>query len=175
MMILNGYIACICEGSAEKAIIELLLDNDKLSFNRTQLLDEEILPCRSAKDFEAKYLRKRFPEKITVLRVLDSRRENFKLSTLYKDKVKVVNVITAPEIEVLIIINEKKYKDYEKTKLKPSAYCKRYLKYKNVKHYSFVKSYFSNIDVLLSVISEYKRISKIQKNEYALWDLLKTI
>ena len=52
--------ACICEGAAEAAIIDVLLDNDLLIF-------------------ETRYLRKGFNELISVIRILDSRRENFKL------------------------------------------------------------------------------------------------
>ena len=79
-MDLSKYVACICEGSAERAIIKLLLDNDKLIFTWDDLLEGEILRCRGAKKFEEQHLRKGFTEKITVLRILDSRRENFKLS-----------------------------------------------------------------------------------------------
>ena len=43
-----------------------------------------------------------FDEKITVVRVLDSYREKFELSKPYRDKVDVVNVITAPEIVMYI-------------------------------------------------------------------------
>jgi len=47
-MILSNLIACICEGAAEEAIIELLLESDKLIFNRQQLLEEQIIRCRKA-------------------------------------------------------------------------------------------------------------------------------
>lgn len=50
--------ACICEGGAERAIIDILLDNDLLIFQRNELLDETVLHCRSGKEFESKYLRK---------------------------------------------------------------------------------------------------------------------
>lgn len=33
-----GLIACICEGAAEEAIIDILLDADKLSFTRDDML-----------------------------------------------------------------------------------------------------------------------------------------
>ena len=49
-MDLDGYVACICEGSAEQAIMELLLDNDKLIFTKEQLLEQEIIRCRGAKN-----------------------------------------------------------------------------------------------------------------------------
>ena len=115
------YVACICEGGAERAILDLLLDHHMLIFDRQQLLEEEVLRCRSAKEFEDKYLRKGFQEKITVYRVLDSRRENFKLSTIYQSKIDVINVVTAPEIEILIIYNEGKYKEFKNSGEKPST------------------------------------------------------
>ena len=51
-------------------------------------------------------------DKISVIRILDSRRENFKISKAYEYMVDVINVITAPEIEMLIIFNEQKYSKY---------------------------------------------------------------
>ena len=71
-----------------------------------------------------------------LLRVLVS--QNFKIGKAYQHKVEVVNVITAPEIEMLIICNEGKYQDFEKKKgMSPSEYCKSILKMKNVKSVSF--------------------------------------
>ena len=172
-MDLNGYIACICEGSAEQAIMELLLDDNKLIFTSEQLLEEEIIRNRSVKEFEQRYLRKGFNDKITVLRILDSRKENFNLSKAYKDKVAVIDVITAPEIEMLIIFNEDKYEDFKKSKMKPSEFCKIKLKFKRVKNYTFVKDYFSVTNKLFKSIHEYRRVSNIKKGEYTLFDLLK--
>ena len=114
MFELGKYIACIAEGVAESVIIDILLDNHMLIFEREQLLDEEVLGCRNANEFERRYLRKGFEGKITVFRILDSRRENFNLSKAYRDKVDVINVITAPEIEMLIILNEDKYEAFKK-------------------------------------------------------------
>lgn len=172
-MNINGYVACICEGSAEQAIISLLLENDKLIFTTQEMLDNEIIRCRDAKTFESRYLRKGFKEKITVLRILDSRRENFKLSKAYAKKIDVINIITAPEIEMLIIFNENKYKEFKKYAKKPSEFCKSILKYRNVKNYDFVKEYFADIDALIKTIVEYKRVSDIKNGEYTIFDLLK--
>ena len=145
-MNLDGYVACICEGSAEQAVMDLLLEEDKLIFNSDKLLDGEIIRCRDGKTFESKYLRKGFKDKITVLRILDSRREDFKLSKAYAGKIDVINIITAPEIEMLIICNENKYEDYKKSKKKPSSYCKEDLSYKNVKSKTFITEYFEDVD-----------------------------
>ena len=172
-MELSKYNACICEGTAEQVIIDLLLDNSKLIFSRNDLLEHEVLRCRTGKNFEEQYLRKGFTEQITVFRILDSRRENFKLSKAYQSKVKVVNIITAPEIEMLVILNEGKYSDYKKSGMKPSVYCKSILKHSDVKSAAFVKSYFKDIDVLIKAIIEYKRVSNVKRNEFTLADILK--
>ncbi|NDO49875.1 hypothetical protein FMM75_10940 [Lachnospiraceae bacterium MD335] len=175
---MKKYIACICEGGAERAIMDLLLDSRKLIFDRTDLIEEEVLRCRSGKEFEERYLRKGFSEKITIYWIHDSRSEKFKLSKAYEHKVDVKNVITAPEIEKLIICNEGKYTDFEKKarknpKLKPSSYCKSELNHKNVKNYDFVKEYFADMQVLLDALHEYRRISKIRGDEMTIWDLLR--
>lgn len=172
-MVFTKYIACIYEGSAEKAIMELLLDANKLTFTWDDLLEGELIKCRSAKNFEEQYLRKGFTEKITVLRVLDSRREKFNFSKPYIQKIEVINIITAPEIEMLIIFKEDKYNEYKKSGKKPSDYCKTELKYSNVKNYNFVKRYFADVNSLITAIQEYRRISNIPKGEYSLFDLLK--
>ena len=137
------------------------------------MLEEEVIRCRDGKRFEEKYLRKGFKDKISVIRILDSRRENFKLSKAYEHKVDVINVITAPEIEMLIIFNEDKYKEFKKSGKKPSVFCKEDMKMVDVKAYDFVKRYFSNPEVLVAAIKKYHETSKIQRGEYTLLDLLK--
>ena len=171
---MSNYKACICEGGAETAIMDLLLDQNKLIFSRDELLEGEILRTRKGKEFETRYLKKNFSGKITVYRILDSRRENFKISKAYQQKVEVVNVITEPEIEMLIICNEGKYHDFEKKKnMSPSEYCKSILKMKNVKSVSFVKEYFADVSILEKSLHEYKRISKVRKSEKTIYDLLR--
>lgn len=108
-----------------------------------------------------------------MIRILDSRRENFKLSKAYESKVDVINIITAPEIEMLIIFNEDKYNEFKKSGKKPSVFCKEELKMSSVKSYDFVKKYFENSEILVKAIKKYNEISKIRKGEHTLLDLLK--
>ncbi len=84
-MELAKYKACICEGPAEEAIMDILLDNNLLIFAREEMLEEQVIRCREGKRFEERYLRKGFNGQISVIRILDSRRENFKLSRAYQD------------------------------------------------------------------------------------------
>ncbi len=173
MFKLGSYVACIAEGSAEKAVIDVLLDHHLLIFERKDLIEEQVLRERKASTFETQYLRKGFEGKVTVFRILDSRREIFKLSKAYQHKVDVINIITAPEIEMLIILNENRYSYFKIRKMKPSEYCKSVLKYKNVKKYPFVKDYFADPDVLISAIKKYETVSHKSKGENTLLDLLK--
>ena len=122
-MKLAPYIACICERSAETAIIDVLVDNNLLIFTREDMPEE--------------------------------------------------NVITAPEIEMLIIHSEGAYERFKRSGKKPSEFCKADLRMHNVKSYDFVKDYFSNPQTLVNAIKEYRRTANIPKGEYCLSDLLK--
>ena len=122
-MKLAPYIACVCEGSAEAAIIDVLVDNNLLIFTREDMPEE--------------------------------------------------NVITAPEIEMLIIHSEGAYERFKRSGKKPSEFCKSDLRMHNVKSYDFVKDYFSNPQTLVNAIKEYRRTANIPKGEYSLSDLLK--
>ena len=172
-MKLSGYVACICEGAAESAIIDILVDSGRLIFSRSEMLDERVIRCRSAEKFEERYLRKGFDQRISVVRILDSRREKFRLSRAYEHKVDVINVVTAPEIEMLIIHHEKAYERFKRSGKKPSDFCKTDLHMKNVKSYDFVRSYFSDPDVLMDAIHDYRRKANVPNGEYTLLDLLK--
>lgn len=136
-MELSKYVACICEGTAEEVIMEILLDNDRLFFDRSQLLEETLIRCRDAKKFG------------------------------------VINVITAPEIEMLVIFAEKKYTAFKNSRKRPSDFCTQDLGLNNVKNRAFVQEYFQDVDRLVDAIEEYKRVSHLPKGEYALADLLK--
>lgn len=79
---------------------------------------------------------------------------------------------------MFIICNEGKYAEFKKLKSKnpeekPSTYCKSILKYKDVKKYDFVYEYFFDIDVLINALHEYRRVSKVHKDEKTLWNLLR--
>lgn len=171
-MKLAKYIACICEGGAEAAIIDVLLSDSLLIFKRSDLIEEKVIRCRNARNFEERYLRKEYDSKITVIRILDSRMENFRLSKAYSHKVDVINVITAPEIEILIIISQGEFEHFKKYHSKPSEFCKSILKIHDVKSYDFVKEYYKDSSKLIYSIRKYFEMANIPKNEYSLFDLL---
>lgn len=136
------------------------------------MIEEEVLRCRDGKKFEQKYLRKGFKDKISVIRILDSRHENFKLSKAYADKVDVINVVTAPEIEMLIILMRTNIKNSRNLR-KTQQFCKEDLKMAEVKSYDFVKNYFRDPMVLVTAIRKYHEMSRVPRGEYTLLDLLR--
>lgn len=170
----SSMIACLCEGGAETAIMDILLDKGLLLFDRDRLIEHRVLPRVPARTFEQRYLRAEYEGKIVILRIIDSRNEGFSLKKIYQDKVEVVTVITAPEIEMLIIVKEGKYKDYSSSGIKkPSEYCKSVLGYKEVKTVDFIKRYFSDPKDLVTAINKYHGIHKQKPGEASLYDLLK--
>lgn len=64
-MKLAKYKACICEGSAESAIIDILVDNDLLNFSRkkcwTKVLSDVEVQSDLRSDTCVKALMTRFP------------------------------------------------------------------------------------------------------------------
>ena len=157
----NPIVACIVEGKAEAAVIELLLKNNLLIFTEDDLLSGELIKERNADKFSEKYLGKRFDSKVSVIRILDSDKERFNLKKEYRHKCNVYNIITRTEIEMLIILNERKYEQFKKLKnIKPSDFCSQCLDIGYVKSKSYWEDYFSDVNKLIYAIKEYDKIAK---------------
>ncbi|MHB1483661.1 MAG: hypothetical protein ACYCYI_03265 [Saccharofermentanales bacterium] len=171
----DSFVLINCEGSAEKAIIDILIENNKLIFDEKNILEGCPTCIRDSKKIEERFLNLDYAKEVKIIRTLDSRRENFILGKLYRKKFKVVNVYTHPEIEILIIIAEDKYEKYtnmkNRTNYKPSRYCIDKLGYKNVKQYLFVKRYFADVDMLIQTLATYHSYC-CDNNEYSLYNLV---
>ena len=173
----NNLIAIIVEGQTELAIMTLLLEKNALIYDEDDLLNGEIITTRKGNNFAKRYLNKGFgSRKIKILRILDSKNENFKLPLVYRKKIsEVKNLRTRPEIEILDIIYNDDYQKYTnnyKSKLKPSEYVKQY--YSDLKK---VKSYKDNYDFwnqhfdkLITVLKQYKQY---HPDEGCIADILK--
>lgn len=78
----NISIFILCEGTSEVAIIDILLDANKLVYNRDDIETYEPLHIRSAYEFESSYLNVQH-ERVKVYRILDSKKKenlDFKFS-----------------------------------------------------------------------------------------------
>lgn len=90
----DEYVACLCEGTAEEEIIKWLLEEDCLIFRKEQMIEEKPLRVRSAKKFQKMYLDVEYGDKkIRVIRILDSKKERFKLDKLYSKKYLVLKIL----------------------------------------------------------------------------------
>ncbi len=171
----KDLIACMVEGGAENAIINILLDSNSLIFTRNQLIDRKPIARMGVKDFQNRYLKMEYDSPISVVLVIDSRSEQFKLTAAYQHQVKqIIKVLTTPEIESLIVVAEGKWDEFKKSQhKKPSDYCRIVLGMSDVKSVKSVSEYFSNADFLLDTIREYHRVHPPKNNEVTLFDLLK--
>lgn len=161
------YIICSCEGNAEEAIIDLLLEHNKLCFKREDLIRGKCTQLRKGVDIAQEYLRQEFERGIAILRIQDREKDKFKLPRLYCS-IPVIDIVTKPEIEILHIIAENCEQDFErcrrfKKNLKASEYCKGYFSKQNNVRIKIVKSkefvdfmYANDIDKLIDAIRRYR-------------------
>lgn len=169
----------ICEGSAECVIFNCLLEGNKLTIPsqnlvRDSLTDRPYVTCRSARKIEASFLNVSYePERLKIIRIIDSRNELFHLSSPYKEMVDVENIFTRPEIEILAILKEGAYNQWKNGRsMKPSEFCKERLGLHDIKKRDFLKEYWQNPDSLCHVIMEYERKHKFKADEHCLASLL---
>jgi len=162
-----------CEGTAEEDIIRWLLEEQKLFCSSEDIVDGGITGIRKADVITTKFLNIQYNKHLAILRIHDSKSEEFNLREVYRKKCSVYNIYTRPEIESLVIIKAGLWQDFCKKKKgleKPSDYCKQILRL-STKERDFIKNYFGSIDGLIDVIKEYKRIHCSQ-GEYCLADIL---
>ncbi len=161
------YILCICEGKAECAIMDILLDNDMLIFDRTVLLEEKVYKRMTKNRLIENFLQLDYEKELLIFRILDSKKENFYLDKIYKKK--VYNFYTAHEIEFVFINYDNLYEEFQKckSKVKASEFYKSQNK-KYSKGYDYVKKHFSDVDKLCEALKKSK-----SKKGLGIYDLLK--
>lgn len=168
----DGYVLCSCEGTAEEVIMGILLENKCLVFEKDDLLNEEVTRIRTASAIQTKFLNREFERQVYILRILDSKREQFNLGKLYKKRFPVYEIYTRPEIEMLMIWAEDKYHAFRNSGKKPSDYLQSLYPHQRIKSQEFIKRYFSSPDRLLQSICLYHHDHGHQ-SEYGLYHLLK--
>lgn len=162
----------VCEGTFEQVAITILKDAGVLVTPRENII--AITRLRKASQVQDKYLNYDYDWPVAIVRIIDSRKEQFRLGNLYRDRFTVTNVYTRPEAEMLVIAREGCFTDYakRKSKMKPSEYCVQVLGLSDVKSRPFLERYW-NVDSLSAAAREYKRLQKLDKGEICLADLLK--
>ena len=60
----DEYVICICEGAAEQAIIELLLDHTSLVFSKDNLVGKEVTRKRKSSEIQTAFLNRAYQRRI---------------------------------------------------------------------------------------------------------------
>jgi len=169
----NKLILCFYEGNAEKEILEILIENDKIIINEGNLYSRVLHKRICVKNIERKYLNIDVDEEIVILRVIDSKKEQFNLSKPYSELYKKnYKIVTSPEIEILVIIMENDYSAFQKVKSNQKAceFCFKNYGYNKSKKREYIRNKYS-VDQIVNAIKFYNK--QDTGNEYNLFDLLK--
>lgn len=177
-------ILLLCEGQNEEVIINLLLDNNSLIFNRDDLIGRRVYPIRQLDNPFIKTELKHYGQCVKVFRIGDKQSDKLPIPKELKhiiSKSEIYKYCTKPELEILLIINEKLEREYEKSKSKksPKSFAKEYIKCNGIKYdqtKEFLEMYYGgkNVKNLISNIKKYKTYKrKHNKDELYLADLLK--
>ncbi|EUJ31287.1 hypothetical protein [Listeria cornellensis] len=175
----NDIVACICEGSSEKNIIHLLLQNNLLIFSEEQLLQGKVLtgPYRKSDKFTDQFLTMDYGEQEVVIFIIQDNKTSFLIRKPYSNKIRGPHiVVTAPEIEMLMIHSLGLYNQYQKVKKskKPSIFVAEHLKKttSKIKSTPFILEFYQKYDLKESLIL-HKRKAKNEKGSFFLADFLK--
>lgn len=162
------YVLCICEGNTERAIMDVLLDNDKLVFSREHLVNGEVIKRTTTQSLINNYLQHDYEKELLIFRILDSKRERFSLPKAY-DRYRVFNFYTVNEIEMVFINYDNLYDEFQKkqSKLKASSFYKGCNK-EYSKSYGYAQKHLKDLPKLCEALKKSKR-----KGELGIYDLLK--
>ena len=171
------WYVVLCEGRSEKLLIERLLDDDSLSFDRSQIISGEPVIRNKIKLILPQVHTIPPDEQIIILRVGDTLNDAFlpqkyELSyRLSKGTLSIDKACTKPEIEILIIIANNKLKEYKKADLKPKGFVKGKIK-ESKKFIDFLDSLSK--DELIQVLLEYRSLKGKSQKEKCVADFLKS-
>lgn len=173
----NHTVAILCEGSAERIVMEKLLEGGLLPFSADDIITDEwdrpTILRMPAKKFARVYLELEHSQPVIVLRVLDSVHEKFILPPAFRKTTPVVSCYTRPEIERLIILHEGWESEWQKVKsrTKPSDFCKERIN-SRIKQEDWLRQYWSP-EALRVAIHAYSHVHQpVGKDEHTLADLL---
>lgn len=172
----------MCEGPNELEIINFLLENDKLIYSYDDLLGLRAYHARQiSKSAIVRNELNIYNGEVEILRIGDKMTDVLAVPKDYQTKViSQSKYCTKPELEMLLIVSEGLYSEYQKVKstMKPKEFCKKHIIHNGVRYNNttnFYTAYYGNrVDLLVRNILEYKRLNKSHsRNELYLADLLK--
>lgn len=155
----------MCEGSHEKKLIEILLEHNELIIGWDDLVGRQVFHARQIKNSPVvKTQLNIYGGPVKIWRIGDKQSDKLVIPQEYKRQVKEVEMYcTLPELEILLVISEGLYKEYEKTKSQkhPKQFAKENIVY-NRKRYNcetrfFEEYYGGNVQKLVNSIWMYRQ------------------
>lgn len=173
-------ILIMCEGSNELQIINMLLEAGRLCFTRDDLLDLRPFQARQLTSSHIKPALDAYHGELEIFRIGDKMSDKLKVPKEYSNIVNIQKFCTLPELEMLLIIAEGLFSEYQKVKSTqgPIKFCKNNIVFNRQRYdnsSSFYEKYFSGrIDLLIEAIKQYYHLHHTHKrDEGYLADLLK--
>lgn len=174
----------MCEGSNEELLVNLLLDMNALKITRDDLIGRKPYHIRQIKHPAIISELKHYNDIVTIYRIGDKQNDKITIPVKIKNIVsqdRIFKYCTKPELEILLIINEGLFKEYQKVKsnITPKEFVKENIKFNGMKYdqsCEFLNQYYgnNNIKKLINNIKEYKSLNKKHnKDELYLSDLLR--
>lgn len=134
-----NYILIMTEGADELAFMQVLLDRNLLKYSKEELLMESIYHSRQINGEITGYIQL-LPsdDTVTIYRVGDKLTDKVKIpKAIISNKIaKKYDICILPEFEILFILNENLYEEYDKVKSLDKAstfYKKKNPNYKKIK------------------------------------------
>ena len=171
----------MCEGPNEKKIIDMLLEHQKLTVCEDDLVGRVTYHARQiGKSPMVMGQLRIYGGDVEVWRIGDRQTDKLIIPAEFKNQIKkVTKFCTLPELEILLILSEKKFKEYEKGKSQkhPKDFAKENICYNRRKYKGdtkFYEEYYGNdIPKLIKAIQEYKQRNHAHRNdEHYLIELL---
>lgn len=177
-------ILLLCEGQNEEVLLNLLLKANALNFTIDDLIGLRPYALRQLNNPTIISELKHNASPVKVYRIGDKQKDKLSIPKSLKDIVsekEIYKYCTKPELEMLLIINERLEKKYEKVKStqSPKKFAKMNISYNGRKYdqsSDFLKEYYggTNVKKLIDNIKKYKTYKKHNnKDELYLADILK--
>lgn len=175
---MNHKLLLLCEGSNEKKVIEILLENNKLKFSQKDLIGLVPYHARQLTSPNIALALNMYHGKFDIYRIGDKQSDEIKIPRNLRHRIgSIKKFCTKPELEILLIINEGHYQKFLSSgKNKAKAFAKEHISYNKRKYDNstqFYEDYYATqIETLIENIKEYKRVKKHPDQEFFLADLL---
>ncbi len=172
----------MCEGPNEVVIMELLLNNNLLKFDKNDLIGLEVYHARQLVPYLISQIMLYNSSNFKIIRIGDKLSDNLKIPSKLKhilNKNQIIDCHTHSELEMLLIVNNNLFDKYNKvkSKIKAKDFAKENIVYNGKKYDNssqFWYDYYSfNIHSLVKDIKKCGKIGKKKKKEIFLKDLLK--